>query len=241
MFTILWLIDHYKMIKIQNIYAADNRQMSQKLHRSKEILPALASYVSNMEQEPDEQLRRKLEAVCHDYGKELGGREMSADLFESTGVAMVDLLLSTKVVECDKMDIELDVFVNARMDKALKHVDIGGGEMARMLGDLIRNAVHAVEPVREKMILLVIAMDEEQHLLIQIYDSGIPFSPEVLEHFGERGQTTWGTGNGLADTIETLGRAGASLELCQDMQKQDVFTKCIAIRFDGRGTVEIKK
>ena len=77
-FTILWLLDHYKMAKIQKMYAEDNKQMSQKLHRSKEILPMIANYASSMDAAQDEEMRKKLEAVCHDYGKELGGAEMSA-------------------------------------------------------------------------------------------------------------------------------------------------------------------
>jgi hypothetical protein len=241
LFTVLWLLDHRKMVKIQDVYAADNKQMSQKLHRSREILPMIANYVSNMDAGVDEDMRDKLEDICHDYGKELGGREMSAELFESTGVALVDLLLRTKMIECDKQDIELDVFVSTQMNGDLKRVDISEGELARMLGDLIRNAIHAVEPVYDKMILVMVARDEEKHLLLQIFDSGIPFPEEVLEHFGERGQTTWGTGNGLADMMETLGHAGASLDIRQNLPEKDVFTKQISICFDGKGKVQIEK
>jgi sensor histidine kinase regulating citrate/malate metabolism len=110
-----------------------------------------------------------------------------------------------------------------------------------MLGDLIRNAIHAVESVYDKMILVMVARDEEKHLLLQIFDSGIPFPEEVLEHFGERGQTTWGTGNGLADMMETLGHAGASLDIRQNLPEKDVFTKQISICFDGKGKVQIEK
>lgn len=238
-FTILWLMDHYKMAKIQKMYAEDNKQMSQKLHRSKEILPMIANYASSMDAVQDEEMRKKLEAVCHDYGKELGGAEMSAELFETTGIDLVDLLLKTKITECVEQDIELDVFVGTQIHKDMKRLDIGDGEIARLIGDLLRNAIHAVNGLKNKMVLLLIVKDEDEHVLIRIYDSGIPFPPYVLERFGERGNTTWGTGNGLADLMDTLKRVHASIEINTEMAPGDVFTKEICICFDGEDRVKI--
>lgn len=239
LFTILWLMDHYKMAKIQKMYAEDNKQMSQKLHRSKEILPMIANYASSMDAAQDEEMRKKLEAVCHDYGKELGGAEMNAELFETTGIDLVDLLLKTKITECVEQDIELDVFVGTQIHKDMKRLDIGDGEIARLIGDLLRNAIHAVNGLKNKMILLLIVKDEDEHVLIRIYDSGIPFPPYVLERFGERGNTTWGTGNGLADLMDTLKRVHASIEINTEMAPGDVFTKEICICFDGEDRVKI--
>ena len=239
LFTILWLMDHYKMAKIQKMYAEDNKQMSQKLHRSKEILPMIANYASSMDAVQDEEMRKKLEAVCHDYGKELGGAEMSAELFETTGIDLVDLLLKTKITECVEQDIELDVFVGTQIHKDMKRLDIGDGEIARLIGDLLRNAIHAVNGLKNKMVLLLIVKDEDEHVLIRIYDSGIPFPPYVLERFGERGNTTWGTGNGLADLMDTLKRVHASIEINTEMAPGDVFTKEICICFDGEDRVKI--
>lgn len=241
LFTILWLLDHYKMSKIQKLYEEDNRQMSQKLHRSKEILPMIANYVSNMDGTQDERMREKLEEVCHDYGKELGGAEMSAELFETTGIDLVNLLLRTKIIECSEQDIELDVFVSTQIDKDMKRLDVSDGEITRLLGDLLRNAIHAVEDLSNKMILLLIARDENGCVLIRIYDSGIPFPDHILERFGERGNTTWGTGNGLADLMETVNRVQASIEINTEMAPEDVFTKEISICFDGKGNVNIVK
>ena len=241
LFTILWLLDHHKMAKVQKMYAEDNRQMSQKLHRSKEILPMIANYVSNMDGTQDERMREKLEEVCHDYGKELGGAEMSAELFETTGIDLVNLLLRTKIIECSEQDIELDVFVSAQIDKDMKRLDVSDGEITRLLGDLLRNAIHAVEDLSNKMILLLIARDENGCVLIRIYDSGIPFPDHILERFGERGNTTWGTGNGLADLMETVNRVQASIEINTEMAPEDVFTKEISICFDGNGNVNIVK
>lgn len=241
LFTILWLLDHYKMEKLQKMYADDNRQMSQKLHRSKEILPMIANYVSTMDGTQDEEMRKKLEAVCHDYGKELGGAEMSAEFFETTGIDLADLLLRTKIIECGEQDIELNVFVSTQINEDMKRLDISDGEITRLLGDLLRNAINAVSKLQDKMILLLIARDANDCVLIRVYDSGIPFPPYILEHFGERGYTTWGTGNGLADLMDTVTRVHGSIEINMDMDPGDVFTKEIYICFDGKNTINIVK
>lgn len=241
LFTVLWLLDHYKMAKLQKLYADDNRQMSQKLHRSKEILPMIANYVSNMDGTQDERMREKLKEVCHDYGKELGRTEMSSEFFETTGIDLVDLLLRTKIIECEEEDIELDVFVSAQIAKDMERLDMGDGEVMRLLGDLLRNGMNAVRGLREKALLLLIARDQDGCVLIKLYDSGIPFPPYILENFGERGNTTWGTGNGLADLMETLNRVNASIEINMDMKPEDVYTKGIYICFDGKNTVNVVK
>lgn len=239
LFSVLWLMDHYKMAKIQDMYADDNRQMSQKLHRSKEIIPMIARYASSLEETQDEELRKKLETICRDYGKELGGAEMNADFFETTGIDLADLLLGTKIRECSEQDIELNVFVNTRIDKDMKRMDISDAEIARLLGDLLRNAIHAVSDLEERMILLMIARDENDRVLIKIYDSGIPFPSYILDHFGERGNTTWGTGNGLADLMGTVNRVHASIEVNTELAPEDVFTKEISICFDGKENLNI--
>lgn len=239
LFTTLWLIDHYKMVKIQKMYEEDNRQMSQKLHRSKEILPMIARYVASMELGQNEELREKLEAICRDYGKELGGREVSAEFIETTGIDLTDLLLRTKVIECGEEDIQLEVFVGTQIDKDMKRADISGGEITRLLGDLLRNAINAVTGLQDKVILLMVVRDENGHVLIQVFDTGIPFPPYVLERFGERGNTTWGTGNGIADMMETLKRVHASIEVNTKLGQEDVFEKVISICFDGKDRVEI--
>lgn len=239
LFTILWLIDHYKMVKIQKMYEEDNKQMSQKLHRSKEILPMIAQYVASMDLSQNEEMRKKLEAICRDYGKELGGAEMSAEFIETTGIDLTDLLLRTKIMECSDEDIQLEVFVSTQIDKDMKRLDVSNGEITRLLGDLLRNAIHAVSGLQDKVILLMIVRDENGHVLIQIYDTGVPFPPYVLERFGERGNTTWGTGNGLADMMETVRRAHASIEVNTKLGREDVFAKVISICFDGKDQIEV--
>ena len=61
----------------------------------------------------------------------------------------------------------------------------------------------------------------------------------ILDHFGERGNTTWGTGNGLADLMGTVNRVHASIEVNTELAPEDVFTKEISICFDGKENLNI--
>ena len=157
---------------------------------------------------------------------------MGADFFETTGIDLTDLLLQTKIIECGEQEIELNVFVSTQIEKDMKNLDISDAEITRLVGDLLRNAIHAVSGLSDPMILLMIARDENDCVVIKIYDSGIPFPPYILAHFGERGNTTWGTGNGLADMMELVNRVGASVEIQTEMDEGDLFTKAICIRFE---------
>ena len=133
----------------------------------------------------------------------------------------------------------MEVFVGAKIDEDMKRMGLGEGELVRMMGDLIRNAINAVEEMdsSERMILVVISRDEYGYIEVHIHDSGVPFPTEILEKFGERGNTTWGTGNGIADLVESLRRVHGSVEVIPETDPEDIFTKEICIRFDGSGRI----
>ena len=239
LFTALWLVDHHKMYKIQVFYEEDNRQMSRKLHRIKEVLPLIANYLTNAGGEMDEKLSGSLKQMCIDYNKELGEIQMSAEFFNSTGVPLVDLLLQSKMIEFNDKGIELDVFVSTNIEEELKKGDISDGECMRMLADLLRNAEYAVEGEFMKLILMMIVRDQRGILWMKLYDSGVPFPEKVLAQLGKRGATTWGTGNGISDVLETLRRARASFEIHTKMEEDDLYTKEVALCFDGRSRIVV--
>ena len=91
--------------------------------------------------------------------------------------------------------------------------------------------------VRE--ILLILAVGPSDCLELCVYDSGVPFPDSILERFGERGNTTTGTGNGLADTVNTLRTYDASIEIEAIDPGTDIYTKCVRICFDGKNEIHI--
>ena len=74
---------------------------------------------------------------------------------------------------------------------------------------------------------------------LSIYDNGEPFPEYVLEHLGERGVTTGGTGHGLSDVFESMHRGKMSFLLNQLLPKESIFTKGICITFDGRENITV--
>ena len=166
---------------------------------------------------------------------------MNRELFSSTGVQMLDLMLCKKLEECRSQCIEMDIFVYATIDKKMRALRITNQELLRLFGDLIRNAMRAIIKAADTQrdILLMITYNDEENLEFQIYDNGVPFPRSVLSHLGERQNKEAGTGNGLADMMEILDRVKASIEILPLKNENDIFTKRICICFDGKATRDL--
>lgn len=177
-------------------------------------------------------------ALCLYRKEEL---DMNRELFSSTGIQMLDLMLCKKLEECRRQYIEMDIFVYATINKRMRELGISTQELLRLFGDLIRNAMHAIVKAANtrRDILLVITCNGEGELEFQIYDNGVPFPRSVLSHLGERRNEEAGTGNGLADMMEILDRVQASLEITPLQNENDIFTKRLRICFDEKATRDI--
>ena len=75
---------------------------------------------------------------------------------------------------------------------------------------------------------------------LDIFDNGdeIPFS--ILEKFGERGLTTGGTGNGLADIAEMLKDYKISLVIKENESGSSTYVKGFMLVFDGKNRRELR-
>lgn len=166
---------------------------------------------------------------------------MNRELFSSTGVQMLDLMLCEKLEECRDKSIEMDIFIYATIDRKMRALGISDHELLRLFGDLIRNAIRAIVKAADvqRDILVLITRNDEQELEFQFYDNGVPFPKSVLSHLGERRNEEAGTGNGLADMMEILDRVNASLEIMPLNNPGDIFTKRIRICFDGKATRDV--
>ena len=76
---------------------------------------------------------------------------------------------------------------------------------------------------------------------ISILDNAPAFPPHVLANLGRRGVSTNGTGNGFANTLESLALFSASLIVRENApEDQCHYNKRITIRFDGRAAFQIE-
>lgn len=235
-FTAFMLLQHNRLTAKQQAIEEDNRQMSQRLHRSKDVLGVVSQVVAS-EDYIDPKLRKELADFCGDEMNEMQDRTLGVNLIGDTGIELVNVMLQKQMMRCADLNISFDVMIPTPIDGYLQNIGISVTEFMRMLNDLLKNAVKAIlsSENEHRELLLIMGDAGADCFEIRLYDSGIPFPPVILEHMGERGNTTDGTGNGLADTIETLGHYHASFAIEPIEPGADIYTKCVRIAFDGRG------
>ena len=237
-FTSFMLLQHNRLTAKQQAIEEDNRRMSQRLHRSKDVLGVVSQVVAS-EDRIDPKLRQELADFCDDEMNEMQDRTLGANLMDDTGIELINVMLQRQMMRCADENISFDVMIPAPIDGYIQKIGISVTEFMRMLNDLLKNAVKAIlsseNPHRE--LLLIMGEAGDGCFEIRIYDSGVPFPSTILEHFGERGNTTDGTGNGIADTVGTLERYHASFALESIEPGTDIYTKCIHIAFDGKNQI----
>lgn len=235
-FTAFMLLQHNRLTAKQQAIEEDNRQMSQRLHRSKDVLGVVSQVVAS-EEHIDPKLRKELADFCDDEMNEMQDRALGVNLIGDTGIELVNVMLQKQMMHCADLNISFDVMIPAPVDGYIQNIGISVTEFMRMLNDLLKNAVKAIlsSENEHRELLLIMGDAGADCFEIRLYDSGVPFPPVILEHMGERGNTTDGTGNGLADTIETLGHYHASFAIEPIEPGADIYTKCVHIAFDGRG------
>lgn len=235
-FTAFMLLQHNRLTAKQQAIEEDNRQMSQRLHRSKDVLGVVSQVVAS-EDHIDPKLRKELADFCDDEMNEMQDRALGANLIGDTGIELVNVMLQKQMIRCADLNISFDVMIPAPIDGYIREIGISVTEFMRMLNDLLKNAVKAIlsSDNTHRELLLIMGEAGNDCFEIRLYDSGVPFPPKILEHLGERGNTTDGTGNGIADTVETLRHYRASFVIEPIEPGTDIYTKCIHIAFDEQG------
>lgn len=234
-FGILWLIDHYRLSKGKLKAEQDSSRMNADLHRSKELMPLLLSVVNENQELLDPQIVEEFQRI---YAEQMivGKREnMNYKLMGTTGIMLLDSHLQHYIMECARKNIVMDVFVSEPIEDDMRELKIAQLQMHNIMGDMIRNAIRAIE--RENKTdgkILVIIGKKEAGMEIVVYDNGQRIPEMVLEKFGERGVTTGGTGNGLADLVDLLDMYDGSLVIEEKDASSSAYTKGIHLVFDGK-------
>lgn len=239
-FGILWLIDHYRLSKGKLKAEQDSSRMNADLHRSKELMPLLLSVVNENQELLDPQVVEEFQRI---YAEQMivGKREnMNYKLMGTTGITLLDSHLQHYIMECARKNIVMDVFVSEPIVHDMQELKIAQLQMHNIMGDMIRNAIRAIE--RENKTdgkVLVIIGKKETGMEIVVYDNGQMIPELVLEKFGERGVTTGGTGNGLADLVDLLNTYDGSLVIEEKDPESSAYTKGIHLAFDGKSRREL--
>ncbi len=114
-----------------------------------------------------------------------------------TSNTAINALLQAKLVDCEDKDILVDLLIDTRLDR----LSIPSWEMCRILGNLIDNAMDAVNELREKGFVNIEITEEESNYVFQIKNNGKQITEEMKDKIFEPGYTTKenrGEGMGLA-------------------------------------------
>lgn len=240
LFTIIMNHQHRHLTADNQRILDDNQRMSQEIHRSRDVIDVVSRVVAT-EDTIDPKLRQELADFCKSEKQEMFDPDLAASLIGDTGMDLLNALLRDKLCQCRQQEISFEVMIPEPIDTYVSDIGIGEAELLRVINDLVKNAVTAINKtdgeVRE--ILLILAVGPSDCLELCVYDSGVPFPDFILERFGERGNTTTGTGNGLADTVNTLRTYDASIEIEAIEPGTDIYTKCVRICFDGKNEIHI--
>ena len=237
---ILWLLDHYRLAAGKLKVEQDNRRMNTSLHKTKELMPLLISVVNENEGLLDPELVEEFNQIYSEQMIAERKDSMNYKLLGTTGIKLLDAQLQHYILECNKKGIVMDVFASEPVAKPLHEMQIPQLKLHNITGDLLRNAIRAVERAgRMDGKILVIIGKKEDTVEIDIFDNGAEIPLAVLEQFGTRGVTTGGTGNGLADITEALREDGISLVIRENAPGSSIYAKGFLLVFDGKGRREL--
>ena len=212
-------------------------------HRMREVIPSVGRVLYRLKEvaeytEISEQIVEELRSIYQTDREETQRKNRSIKTFASTGCIVLDEQLERYLEEACEHKFTLDVIVRAPVNEILTRKWVDRYHLLQLVGDLYRNAYRAILKRREGgNILFCFGYNREGFYEISIYDNGEKFPEYIIKHLGERGVTTGGTGQGLADIFEVLKRSRASFVLNQNIGEHNIFTKGISIVFDGNGKV----
>lgn len=152
------------------------------------------------------------------------------------GVGRVDHLLEYMQEEAEKDHISLKVVYDCNV-KDMVDVCLNEEQMCTLLGDLVQNAIIATRYNHGKELLIRIGMVGKVYA-IHVFDSGIPFTKEVLVKYGMEQITTHaddsGSGIGLMQTYDTLNACGASIFIDEFDGASGLYTKKVSVVFNRK-------
>lgn len=227
---------------------ADNARLSQIVHKDNKIILAMLTAVTEHLENatnatPDEQIIRgkELSAQLHDMANERQGilntQSKLPNALPKSGLHTVDGMLSFMETRAKETGITYKLQLEENI-KELAGKSIDEADLLHLLGDLIDNALIATEHTNNQKEILIHLGSLQGHFLLEISDSGIPFSLETYQHFGNEQHTTHsedgGSGIGLMDIWKLKKKYKASLHIYEYEDVEGIYTKKLAFIFDRK-------
>lgn len=192
-----------------------NEALAKIIHKDNKLIPAMEYSVrelflhatDSMENTPSHkkalEILGELEHIFQNRNGLLRDYETTGKQLPSTGIVSVDILLAYTLQKAAKQNISFDVIVPGDIRSVTGQIN--HEDLRTLLADLLENALIAVSESEQKKVLLTIG-NKDGLYTVEVYDSGPPFSQEVLSSFGSRPVTTHkdhgGSGIGLMTISE---------------------------------------
>lgn len=132
----------------------------------------------------------------------------------------VNALLEAKIIYSEKMGIETKVNVNSQ----LKDIKIPGWELCRVLGNLIDNAIFAIQQKEGQGSITINVFEDLKQYGFRIKNNGPEIPQDIIDKIFQAGFTTKGEkgeGMGLAITREILTKYGGDIKVTSDKDETE--------------------
>ena len=223
----------------------ENNRLAKIIHKDNKLIPAMElavqNYISASNSEDTDtlatgkQLLEELAKLSEERKGIILQQDMQCQKLPSTKVMSIDNLLTYMQQKALESDITFNVTISCDIPYLVEHI-IEETELNTLLADLIENAVIATRYNKGHHILLNMGIVSNAYS-INIFDSGIPFTKEVLAKWGLEQITTHkddaGSGIGLMTAYEIIKRHNASFMINEFASENGLYTKETAVLFNN--------
>lgn len=223
----------------------ENKHLAEIIHKDNKLIPAMElavkTYLSTSEnKETDtlatgQQLLEELSILSEERKGILIHQDRECQKLASTKIMSTDNLLTYMQQRALEYDITFNVSISCDIPYLIEQI-IEEKTLNILLADLLENAIIATRHNKGHHILLSIGIVSNAYS-INIFDSGIPFTKEVLAKWGLEQITTHqddsGSGIGLMTTYEIIKKKNASFIINEFSSDGGLYTKEVSVLFNN--------
>ena len=232
---------------------ANNAYLAQIIHKYRKVIPAMelsvmellqnnANWDTNTLKSNAQALQVQLEELRAERNNLLDNYQKDMVVTPQSGLHTIDAMIALM----EKQAKEQWVRYKTQIDPSIKELaltSIKEADLLHLQGDLIENALHAVNESDHKEILIHISK-LNGCLLLEVSDSGAAFDIETYQHFGNEPFTSHeadgGSGTGLMEIWKLKKEYKISLYIYEYEIDSNVYTKKISFLFDKKNHFLLK-
>lgn len=235
----------------------ENDALSAIIHKDNKLIPALdlsvKTFLSSVAQndcrkeciKSAQVIIEQIEGLSSERSGAVKSYKQASAPSVKTSAPMIDALLSFMLHKAELSNVQISFSLPNEIKKLIDNV-ISEQDMATLLADLIDNAIIAARhSTQEKRVYVEIGKDKDEYdtFFVQVSDSGIPFSQEVLDKLGTQRITTHrdtgGSGIGMMTICEICKKCEASFSI-SPYTNSSLYTKAVKICFDRKNSFHIQ-